>query len=484
MIQRRDTPRGAMLLCLVLLLAASCGRSGQEGPVARVEGGGLRLEVSPEPPTPRQGANRLRVRVHDAAGMPVDDATVEVHARMQMAGMAPMETGGAAKPAGAGSYDADLDLGMAGTWRLVVEAKRGGTSVARGEGTLTTGQPGLRLGEASARSGEHAGHVAEVRIAPERMQAVGIRSAPVELAPFDRVVRAVGRVTWDETALFDVSLKVRGFVEKLEADAVGMRVERGQPLLWIYSPELYAAQEEYLSAHASREASGGARSEALTRAARTRLRLWDLSDAEIDALERRGVPAKAVPMRSPATGVVIEKDVTLGAAVEPGQRLFRIAPSEDVWVEAELQESELPGVAAGQPATVTLPSLPGRRFDAKVAYTYPYLDRESRSLRVRLALANAEGVLLPDMYANVELRVPRGERLLVPTSAVLYAGPRRIVFVDLGEGRLEPRDIEIGTGNGEAYEVLSGLSPGERVVVSGNFLVAAESRLQSALEQW
>jgi Cu(I)/Ag(I) efflux system membrane fusion protein len=310
------------------------------------------------------------------------------------------------------------------------------------------------------------------------MRQVGIRSAPIGLASFDRVLRAVGRVSWDESALVDVSLKVGGWVEKLEADTVGVRVERGRPLLWLYSPELYAAQQEYLSALRSQRASGGLRSDAIVRAARTRLRLWDLSETEIDAVARRGTAAEALPIRSPASGVVIEKDVTLGAAVEPGRRLFRIAPQDRVWIEAELQEDELEGVAPGDSAVVTLASLPGRRFEAKVAYVYPYLERATRSARVRLTLENADLALRPDMYANVELRVPRGERLLVPATAVLYAGPRRVVFVDLGEGRLQPREITIGAGNGESYEVLSGLAPGERVVVSAQFLLDSESRLR------
>jgi Cu(I)/Ag(I) efflux system membrane fusion protein len=222
----------------------------------------------------------------------------------------------------------------------------------------------------------------------------------------------------------------------------------------------------------------------MVRAARKRLALWNIANADVEAMIRRGEPQDALPVRSPASGYVVEKDVVEGAAVEPGARLFRIAPLDRVWIEAAIQESELPLVSVGQSARVSLPSLPGVTLTGNVAYVYPTLEADTRTGRIRIVLPNPEGNLLPDMYANVELRADRGERVLVPASAVLYAGPRRIVFVDLGDGRLAPRPIEIGAGNGEVYEVLSGLEAGDTVVSSGNFLVAAESRLESALSQW
>jgi Cu(I)/Ag(I) efflux system membrane fusion protein len=216
------------------------------------------------------------------------------------------------------------------------------------------------------------------------------------------------------------------------------------------------------------------------RAARKRLELWNVASADIDAIARRGEPRENLPIRSPASGFVIQKNVALGAAVEPGALLYRIAPLDRVWIDAAVPESDLGQVSAGQQARVSLPSLPGESFQGSVAYVYPSLDPETRTGRIRIELPNRDHRLLPDMYANVDLRIERGEKLLVPASAVIFAGPRRLVFVDLGEGRLAPRQIEIGAGNGELYEVLSGLEPGETVVSSGNFLVASESRLRSA----
>jgi Cu(I)/Ag(I) efflux system membrane fusion protein len=189
-------------------------------------------------------------------------------------------------------------------------------------------------------------------------------------------------------------------------------------------------------------------------------------------------------VRAPASGFVVEKSVVEGSAFEAGQRLFRIAPLERVWVEARVYESELSLVAVGQEASVELPQLGRRDLPATVEWIYPEVDPATRTARVRLALANPDLVLRPDMYANVELRSPRGTRLSVPESAVLYAGKRRFAFVEESPGRFRARAVEVGARSGGKLEVLSGLSPGERVVVSGTFLVAAESRLDTALEQW
>jgi Cu(I)/Ag(I) efflux system membrane fusion protein len=328
----------------------------------------------------------------------------------------------------------------------------------------------------------------EVRIDTERRQRVGIRSGRVVRGPFELSLRAVGRVTADETALVDVSVKTRGWITRLDVASLGAPVRKGETLFAFYSPELLAAQQELLQALRSQSAASGGsapeRADPLVRAARRRLALWNIADADVAALIRRGEPQDALPVRSPASGYVIEKDVVEGAAVEPGARLFRIAPLDHVWIETAIQEADLQLVSVGQSARVSLPSLPGVSLVGSVGYVYPTLDADTRTGRIRIVLPNPEGSLLPDMYANVELRVDRGEKLLVPASAVLYAGPRRIVFVDLGEGRLAPREVEIGAGNGEVYEVLSGLEEGETIVTSGNFLVAAESRLASALSQW
>jgi Cu(I)/Ag(I) efflux system membrane fusion protein len=313
-----------------------------------------------------------------------------------------------------------------------------------------------------------------------RRQRIGVKTAPVARAPMNLSIRALGRVTYDETALVDVTLKLDGYIQKLHVETTGQPVRRGQLLFTLYSPELYAAQQEYLLARQG----AGQPGQALARAARKRLELLGLPAAQIAHIEARGEPLENVPFVAPASGYVLEKDVVEGAAVQAGARLFRIAPLERVWVQADVYEQDLPYVKIGQKVDVTFPYLPGKTYQSQIAYVYPALEGMTRTARVRVELPNPDLALKPDMYADVDLRVEGGERLQVPEAAVIYTGPRRLVFVDLGDGRLRPQEVQLGVQSGDAYEVLGGLSEGDRVVTSGNFLIAAESRIRSAAAYW
>jgi len=321
-----------------------------------------------------------------------------------------------------------------------------------------------------------------------RRQAIGVTTAPAERRRLESSLRAVGSVVYDETRLAEVSVKYRGWIGELLVDEPGQEVRRGQTLFTLYSPELYATQEEFLSALDSQRAARGTsaphRADYLVEAARKRMRLWDLEDAQIERVAATGEPLEYLPIVSPVSGHVVEKHVVSGSAVQPGVTLYRIAGLDSVWVEAELYESELAQVEVGQTARVTLPYLPGRSFEGRVAFVYPFLDGARRTGRIRVELANPDRVLKPDMFAHVVLESDLGERLVVPEEAVLYAGERSFVFVDLGAGRLRPTAVETGVKTADFVEVLSGLEEGERVVTSGNFLVAAESRLKLAMEHW
>src|SRR5450432_905589 len=232
------------------------------------------------------------------------------------------------------------------------------------------------------------------------------------------------------------------------------------------------------------EDAGGPRVASFARAARKRLNLLGLSDAQIDAIAAKGEPQENTAVASPASGFVIEKDVVEGASVDAGMRLFRIAALNKVWVEADVYEADLAHVRVGQPAKVTLDYLPGQVYDAKVSYVYPYLEMGARTGRVRIELANQELELRPGMYASVELASDLGSRVQVPASAIVYTGPRRLVFVDLGEGRFRPQEVHVGTEAGGRYEVLDGLKAGDRVATSGVFLIAAEARISTAAKYW
>ncbi|MGA9521701.1 MAG: efflux RND transporter periplasmic adaptor subunit [Myxococcaceae bacterium] len=324
-------------------------------------------------------------------------------------------------------------------------------------------------------------HSGVIIVDDARRQRIGVKTAQVTREPLDLAIRALGRITWDETRLEDVTLRVKGWIKDLRVSATGVPVRKGQVLFSLYSPELYSAQQEFLLAKRSAGEHGDP---TLLEASRRRLRLWGVSEAQIDVIAEKGEPLEHVPFLSPASGYVIEKDVVEGAAVEPGMKLFRIVPLDRVWVEADVYEADLPHVKVGQTATVTLPFLPGRKFEGKVKYVYPYLEGATRTGKIRLELPNQDLELKPDMYADITFHRDLGERLLVPASAVIYTGPRRIVFIDLGEGRFKPQEVQLGVRGADAFEVLGGLNEGDVVVTSGNFLIAAESRLRSSADFW
>jgi Cu(I)/Ag(I) efflux system membrane fusion protein len=329
-----------------------------------------------------------------------------------------------------------------------------------------------------------------VMIDDVRRQLIGVRTEPVVEAPMRKDFRVVGHVTYDESSLTDVNLKVHGWITKLYVSQTGQKVTRGQTLFSLYSPELYNAEQDFIlasqgSATPAVPTGGGPnRVESLGRAARQRLHLLGLDDAQIEALAKEGVPSESISIVSPASGFVIEKNVVEGASIDAGMRLYRIAALTKVWIEAQIYEADLANVVAGQSATVTLDYLPGRTYDAKVAYVYPTIDAQTRTGEVRLELANKDLELRPGMYASVTLGADLGPRVQVPSAAVVYTGPRRLVFVDLGQGRFRPQEVFVGAASNGMYEVLSGLKPGDQVATSGVFLIAAEARISTASKYW
>ncbi|HEY2408373.1 MAG TPA: efflux RND transporter periplasmic adaptor subunit [Polyangiaceae bacterium] len=327
-----------------------------------------------------------------------------------------------------------------------------------------------------------------VTIDDARRQLIGVRTGPVVAGPMSRTLHAVGHVSYDESAFTDVTLKVRGFITKLLVNRTGQRVAAGQPLFLLFSPELYAAEQDFLLANQpsgpSPPTDGPSRLEMLGKAARQRLHLLGLSDAQIDAIQKQGTPSESLAFPSPASGFVIEKNVVEGASVEAGMKLYRIAALNKVWVEADVYEADLPRVHVGQQASVMLDYLPGKAYDAKISYLYPYVDPATRTGRVRLELANKDLELRPGMYASVELASDPAPKLQVPVSAVVYTGPRRLVFLDLGQGRFRPQEVRVGEQADGMYEVLSGLTAGDQVATSGVFLIAAEARISTTVDYW
>jgi Cu(I)/Ag(I) efflux system membrane fusion protein len=327
-----------------------------------------------------------------------------------------------------------------------------------------------------------------VTIDQARRQLIGVRTEPVVEAPMHDTFRAVGHVAYDESSLADVNLKVHGWITKLYVSQTGQRVARGQTLFTLYSPELYNAEQDFVLATqgggSSAPGEPPGRGASFGSAARQRLHLLGLDDAQIDAVAKKGAPLESVPISAPSGGFVIEKNVVEGASVDPGMRLYRIAALDKVWIDADVYESDLAHAHVGQSARVTLDYLPGRVYDAKVAYVYPYLDPATRTGRVRVELANRKFDLRPGMFVSVELASDLGSHVQVPAAAVVYTGPRRLVFVDVGEGRFRPQQVSVGTESNGMYEVLEGLKAGEMVATSGVFLIAAEARISTAAKYW
>ena len=328
--------------------------------------------------------------------------------------------------------------------------------------------------------------LAGIDIDPERQQLIGLKMAEVVRGPVGGQVRTVGRIAIDETRVRRVNVKNGGFVERIFVDFVGKRVKRGDPLFTLFSPELLAAQNELLLALRTRATLGatagaGDSGQALVDAVRRRLALWDVSAAEIERLEETGQPTKTLTFYSPAAGVVTKKDVVEGMRLEAGAMPYEIVDLSAVWVLADVYESELRFVKEKTPATLTLKAFPERTFEGKVVFLDPFLDPQTRTVKVRLTFPNPDGDLRPEMFGEVVLKTATHEGLIVPADAIIDSGTAKIVFVAQEEGKFQPRQVEVGQSDGTVVEVTRGLQAGEVVVTRANFLVDSESRLRASL---
>jgi Cu(I)/Ag(I) efflux system membrane fusion protein len=450
----------------------------------RFRAGDLEIGIAVEPETPHVGDNRLVVEVRGLEGGNPDNVDVSAFAEMPAMGAMPaMRAPADLEQTAPGRFEGAMNLSMRGEWPLTVEVSGPDGNSRQLRFDLATDRAGLTISAGGTPVGANtttADDTNVITIDNRRRQMIGVETGEAAYRNLVLPIRAVGKVTYDERLLSHVTLKFDGFIGDLMADYVGAPIEAGQPIFTVYSPELLAAQQEYLETLRRRQGSDGT----FLRAARQRLALWDMSDAGIAALERRGSPEDYVTIHAPRSGTLIERSIADGSAAGMGQILLTIADLSRVWVEADVFETDLELVEAGMTAAIALPYLPGRRFETNVEYVYPYLDGATRTGRVRLTLDNPGGALKPDMYAEVTLEADLGERLTVPEEAVIVAGESRVVFIDLGEGRLRPMRIQTGRRAQGLVEVLEGLSAGDRVVTSGNFLLAAETRLKTGLEQW
>jgi RND family efflux transporter MFP subunit len=325
------------------------------------------------------------------------------------------------------------------------------------------------------------------QISPEKQQLIGVQYGTVNYETISKSLRAVGRAAYDETKIVRINPKIEGWIENVYVDFTGKLVQKGQPLLSVYSPDLVQTQEEYLLAIKGRKQLGESPfgeavnfSESLVQSARRRLELWDISENQIKELEKRGTPSRTMTLYAPASGFVMTRNAFPQQRVMPDTELYTLADLSTIWIVADIYEFEAADIKLGQPATVTLSTYPGREFKGKITYIYPQVDNTTRTLKVRVELANKNFALKPDMYADVTLNINYGNRLVVPQEAVMDSGSEQLVYVSLNDGYFEPRSVQVGAKLDNKYVVLAGLKEGERVVTSGNFLIDSESKLKSA----
>lgn len=342
-----------------------------------------------------------------------------------------------------------------------------------------------------------------VEIEPEKQQLIGVKTVVASIKPMQKIIRTVGRVEYDERRLATVNTKYEGWIEKLYVDFTGKHIKQGEPLAEVYSPELVATQQEYLNvlmwdqSAVSRDRlvpggqSGSTRTEQsavgamlsrdaerIAEAARQRLKLWDITDEQIKTIEESGKPIRTLTIYSPVNGYVVEKNAVQGMRVMPGEKLFDLADLSTVWVISDIYEYELGLIKIGQNADISLSYFPGKVFSSTIDYIYPALSGDTRTAKVRFSIANPSAQLKPQMFANVEIRIDLGKKLVIPDDSVIDTGTRQIIYVEKGEGYFEPREVQTGLKADGLTEVLHGLNAGEKVASSGTFLIDSEAQLK------
>ena len=345
--------------------------------------------------------------------------------------------------------------------------------------------------EATNNVAQNTNEPGEFMVPVERQQQIGVTYTTIGRQPFHYSLRTIGTVTYDKARHWDYVARVEGYVSKLSVFSRGDLVEKDSPLMSIYSPDLLTTENEFVNLLKTQDAARAKNQAALLQStdllvdgAKQRLRLWNITDEQITNLESTRQPEETLTLYSPFKGVVQDLDVDQGRHVSVGDHLVDVADLSSVWVWVQFYQDELSMLKTGLPVTLTSSSYPGETFTGKISVVDPFINNDMRTARVRIDVENADFKLRPDMYVDVELDVDRGEGVAVPAEAVLPTGLHNIVFVDKGNGRLQPRFIELGRKYGDFFEVKSGLNENDRVVSSANFLIDAEAQVQGALKSW
>ncbi len=342
-------------------------------------------------------------------------------------------------------------------------------------------------------AGQHEDESSTVEIPADKQQMIGVKTASASMQSVRKTIRTVGRIEADEKKLATINLKFEAWIEKLHVDYTGKYVRKGEPLAEVYSPELFATQQEFINLLKWKNRRSDTKStemdamlsrdaEAIVEAAKQRLRLWDISDEQINSIAETGKPIRTLTIYSPANGYVIQKTAIQGLRVMPGEKLFDIADLSTVWIISDIYEYELSLIRAGDTAKITMNSFPGKEFIARIDYIYPVLAGETRTAKVRFSMPNPGGQLKPQMFTNVELKIGMGRKLVVPEDAIIDTGTRQIVYVDKGDGNFEPREVTVGTRSDGMAEIVKGLKPKEKVAAAATFLIDSEARLKGIVK--
>jgi len=344
------------------------------------------------------------------------------------------------------------------------------------------GKDGMGMDLVPVYEGDPAANLDIIKVKGSTIQKMGIRVETIEVGRLTRIVRALGQIEFDEPKVSKINMKFDGWIEKLWVDETGQFVKEGDPLFSVYSPELVASEEEYLSI--LKKNMKGPHSKHFLKSSRERLLQFDVPESFIKNIEKTGKVSRTTIVRAPRSGYVVHKSAFVGTEFKKGANLFTLAKLDALWIIADVFERDAPWVKKGQTASIEMDYMPGSLKDAKVDYIYPVLNRKNRTIKIRLILPNPNVILKPGMFATVRIHTkPIEDSILVPTEAVIHSGERNIAFIYKGDGLFEPRELKLGVKGDHQYQVLSGLKSGDKVVTSGQFLLDSESRLKEAVKK-
>ncbi|MDX2470654.1 MAG: efflux RND transporter periplasmic adaptor subunit [SAR324 cluster bacterium] len=472
------------LILLVFLI--TCGTSlAQDTPKYSKNGFTISLlELDPSPP--EVGDQGVKFKLTDSKNQPILDAKIEVEAFMPEMGTMPrMSNKGQAEHEGEGIYSVELEVSMGGSWELPIRITKNDGSVIEFPFNYTIGIEGVIYKGQVGDDVKNAIEIPEgksVFLSAPRQQLIGVELGKAELKEMHQSLRTVARLQVDESKVFDLQLKYSGNLEKLYANREGEFVKKGDPLFAIYSPELYEAQEIFLQLH--RESRKTRSDRLLYRTVKEKLQLWGLSEVEIAQLAKSRRPPKIQTISSPFSGFIVKKYKNEGSFAKKGELLFRIADLSKLWAIAEIFEHESDLVKIGDTASIQPAFKPGLKVAGVVDYVYPYLDEQTRTIKVRIKLDNPKMNFRPGMFADVQITSHQGEMLVVPRRAVLFSGMHKYVFVTKGNGYFVPTEIETGISNENWFQVSEGLRAGQIISYSANFLISSEAQLRNALPRF